>query len=100
MDYETLLKNAPDHSTNEFLMYLMNNNTVVLFDIPWLVIENTKYHTKEKPHYTAFSIFSHSHPDKYDQEKLTKAFPEFDMLIKGQSRQSVKRFHIHLIKEK
>lgn len=102
MNYETLLREAPAHDSAEFMEYLKEKNKVVYESISWLVIENFKYHTKEKPHYTAFWQTEHNKhpfPDIYAIMGLQDEFRDFDFLIKARSRRSVQRFHIHLIKE-
>lgn len=91
------LENAPeDHLSPEFLEYLRTHNEVVAETDYWLVIENCKYHTPDKPHLTAF----HKRDKQYfdEIEDLQRLFLQYDLLIKSPKRQSVKRFHIHLIK--
>lgn len=53
-NYKELLKNAPDHLSDDFTIYLMNNNKVVALLDNWLVIENYKYHSEERLWWTAF----------------------------------------------
>lgn len=98
MTYPLLEKAPKDHNSPEFLDFLRDNNVVIMDGATWLVIENCKYHTKEKPHYTAF--FVQGLPLGMSIMELQNRFPEFDLLIKAPKRQSVKRFHIHLIKTK
>lgn len=98
MSYELLEKSPKDHNSPEFLDFLRDNNVVISETDNWLIIENCKYHTKEKPHYTAF--FVSDLPLGMSIVELQNRFPDFDLLIKAPKRQSVKRFHIHLIKTK
>ncbi len=100
-DYETLLKEAPEHHTPEFLQYLRDHNKVVYEDYNWIVIENYKYHTDERPWYTAFTIKMAHGLEHVGDTRITGLmfrFPEFDLLLKAFERRSVKRFHVHLIK--
>ena len=55
MTYKEILQNAPPHNTSEFLEYLAANNRVVHNSPYWLVIENCKYHRKDRVWYTAFA---------------------------------------------
>jgi hypothetical protein len=91
------LANAPvDHSSEEFLEYLRTNNVVVYEDGAWLVIENCKYHTPEKPWYTAFKK-----RDFYtwpEVEMLWVRYPDMDITIKHPNNRSVKRPHVHFHK--
>jgi hypothetical protein len=99
MDYATLLKNAPDHMSGAFLDYLRaNNNLAGVGNAVWLVIENCKYHTEDKPHYTAF-LKAPKKLSMNDILLLQNDYPDFDLLIKAPTRQSIKRFHCHLIKK-
>lgn len=95
MPYRTLLAAAPAHDTDEFLQYLRDNNKVVMENEAWLVIENFKYHTPEKPWYTAFAK-----TDDWQTFLVTligsKDWYSWEWLKKAAGDQSVKRFHIHL----
>lgn len=107
MNYRTLLKNAPDHDSDEFIDYLRQNNHVIFDNSNWIVIENTKYHLKDRPWLTAF------YKPKMVADKRGVGFSEWwenigDLWHRGwdnwewrkkkASKQTVKRFHIHLIK--
>lgn len=93
MTYEELLEGAPrDHCSHEFLQYLRDNNKVVQESDIWLVIENFKYHTEEKPWYTAF-LKSGGFPVGHEIEDW---FPDMEIVIKPKSKRSVNRFHVHL----
>lgn len=96
MEYEELLKNAPEHTSEAFLEYLRRFNKIVFENEEWLVIENFKYHTPEKPWYTAFAKSMETDPAMI--ESLGEEFGECDLLIKSGRRRSVRRFHVHLIK--
>lgn len=96
--YEQLLAEAPDHMSDEFLQYLRDNNVVVTEVSHWLIIENCKYHTKERPYYTAFFKPALDILTIADLKELGHAVFNMDMLIKASARRTVKRFHVHLIK--
>lgn len=92
----TLLKDAPeDHEAPEFLEYLRANNVVIGENDDWLIIENCKYHTKDKPWYTAFHKLKYT-PSFSDIEELGLMYQQFNMTIKSPLKRTVKRFHIHL----
>lgn len=93
-----LLENAPDHSRPEFIDYLRENNVVVWETDVWIVIENCKYHTKEKPWYTAFWKPVAQHSAMNALHWLSFAFMDWEWLKKAEEKQTVKRFHIHFYK--
>jgi len=97
MEYSELLKNAPEHTSEAFLEYLRRFNKIVSESDEWLVIENFKYHTAEKPWYTAFAKSMEVRHEMI--EELGEEFRECDLLIKSASRRSVRRFHVHLIRD-
>ena len=86
-----LLENAPEHDSPDFISYLRRNNVVVYDDNHWIVIENCKYHTFEKPWYTAF--LKEGVPNV---APLIKKFGHMEWKKKAVAKQTVKRFHIHL----
>lgn len=98
MNYEQLLAAAPAHDTEEFLQYLRDNNKVVMENESWLVIENFKYHSPERPWYTAFYKPVAQHSALNALSWLGYAFMDWTWLKKGANEQSVKRFHIHIYK--
>lgn len=111
MNYEELLAAAPSHDSEAFLVYLRENNKVVFDNDQWLVIENFKYHTQEKPWYTAFhknrvqlisaghgNIIEHTPEWWEDVDILWYQWPDWVWLKKSAEDQSVKRFHIHIHK--
>jgi hypothetical protein len=96
-----LLENAPVQDTVGFVDYLRENNPVVFENPQWIIIENCKYHTPEKPWLTAFW------KGPPDDESTTEWWQDVDILWyeygdwrwikKGKGEQTVpKRFHIHL----
>lgn len=95
--YEDLLKDAPVHTTKEFLLYITHLNTIVAENKKWLVIQNIKYHTTEKPYYTAF--FKKEIPTFKEIMQLHEMFLTFDLLIKPPIHRTIKRYHVHLIKK-
>lgn len=107
--YEKLLRGAPEHTSPEFIDYLRENNKVVEEDNTWIVIENFKYHTEKKPWLTAFwkgdndgtcysSDFAIPLADLACSILLYK-YRDWEWLKKADSKQTVKRFHIHLIRK-
>lgn len=107
-----LLEKAPiDHNSPKFLDFLRANNKVVYDSDSWLVIENCKYHTPEKPWLTAFWKGNKSGkiPEKIEGIKdrewyndidiLWDEFRDYEWLKKSKSKQTIQRFHIHLIKK-
>lgn len=97
-EYQKILDTAPaDHNSNEFLLFLRENNNVLMETPEWLVIENVKYHTLEKPWYTAFYQGS-DWVDSLKLQMLQHDFPEYRYLIHSVFGQTVKRFHIHLLR--
>lgn len=110
MTYEELLKNAPSHDSDAFLDYLAEHNKIVFENDQWLVIENFKYHTPEKPWYTAF----HKPVQKaamiegvrYDVDWYNdidvlvyeEDWINWEWLKKSSGEQTIKRFHIHIHK--
>lgn len=99
MNYETLLKNAPAHDTEAFIDYLREHNPVYWENPQWIVIENVKYHTKKKPWYTAFwkGTWSGHHDWYEDIDILWYEFGHLEWLKKAKEKQTVGRFHIHLM---
>lgn len=95
MTYPLLEKAPEDHLSLEFLDYLRENNVVIGENNEWLVIENCKYHTKEKPWYTAFHKLKYT-PSFSDIEELGLLYQQFSMTIKSPQKRTVKRFHVHL----
>lgn len=96
--YEAFLSQAPkDHNSPEFVEWMKENNKIVLLTPEWLVVENVKYHTKQKPWYTAFDL----RPDmtlEYKLQALQWEFPEWKMLIHPKIVQSIRRYHVHLLR--
>ena len=96
-----LLEKAPPHLSPAFIDYLRKNNKVVYENYTFLVIENCKYNTKKKPYLTAFkkggNRMSNEQVHK-DLESLLKKYANWQWLKKRTTDQTVKRFHIHLIK--
>lgn len=90
-----LLEKAPPHNSPEFIDYLRENNRVVHESPVWIIIENCKYHTEENPWLTAFAKIPdwHQYIDLLDCE-----YKDYEWLKKAKSKQTVDRFHIHLIK--
>lgn len=94
-----LLAAAPDHLSRAFILYLIENNKVIMEDEWWLVIENCKYHTKERPWLTAFFKGPYRNEQWHRHlSSLYEVYGEWEWLKKATVDQSVKRFHIHLIK--
>lgn len=98
VNYETLLQGAPDHMSPEFIKYLRDNNKVVHDSLEWLIIENTKYHTKENPWHTAFYKGTDYYLALLDLVHIPNSYRDWKWLKKPKKKQSVLRYHIHLIK--
>lgn len=112
MSYQKLLEKAPAHDSEEFIDFLKLNNTVVWENPQWIVVENFKYHTPDRPWYTAFwkgPVYSIPEGKSYadspektewynDIDILWYEFGDFEWLKKAKSDQTINRFHIHLIK--
>ena len=92
-----LLEKAPQHDSPEFIDYLRDNNVVVFENEAWIIIENCKYHTKTKPHLTAFYKYA-EHSAIPALPIISYMFMDWEWRKKRASDQTVKRFHIHLIK--
>lgn len=88
-----LLLNAPAHDSEEFLMYLRENNRVVYSDGFWLVIENCKYHRTDRLWLTAFAVTTDY---QYIPTAFLKEFGHLEWKKKSSKSQTVKRFHIHM----
>jgi len=104
--YEELLKNAPPHDTPEFIDYLREQNRVVFETNEWLVIENFKYHTPQRPWYTAFwkgCGFCKGEGccawwNALDELHYHDDWKDWEWLKKTADKQTIKRFHIHIYK--
>ena len=91
-----LLKQAPkNHMSAEFIDFVRANNTVILETPAWIVVENCKYHTKKRRHYTAFYKYLYGIEDCLDV--ILKKFPDMLAYINPPQKRSVRRFHIHFI---
>lgn len=94
-----LLKNAPAQDSPEFLQYLRDNNEVVYENEGWLIIENCKYHTPERPWHTAFWKLPAQHSAINGLSLISFGYWDWEWLKKAKSKQTVPgRFHIHLIR--
>lgn len=93
--------------SDEFIIFLRQRNKVVFECEQWIVIENCKYHTKKAPWLTAFHK-----PKNFEGTQWTEWYDDMDILwwhnpewrdwkwVKKEKRkQTVKRFHFHIIKE-
>lgn len=91
-----LLKDAPPHDSEAFIAYLGENNVVVDENDAWILIENCKYHTKEKPFLTLFAKQSVNTEQWEDLRGWLSDYLDWEWLKKSSERQTVKRFHIHI----
>lgn len=91
MTYEEILIKAPPHDTPEFLQYLRDHNKVVGESPDWLVIENCKYHTNDKPWHTAFAKLQYPYFHYLNLHYLDWAWVKKPGIAK--------RLHIHLTPE-
>lgn len=87
-DYDKLLTDAPEHSSDEFLDYIRANNPVLYEDGEFVVIKNIKYGWP-----TAFA----KSPTPRFTERFLELYGDYEWLKKPADKQTVKRFHIHLI---
>lgn len=95
-EYQKFLEPAPYHNSEEFISFLRDNNTVVHEDDSWIVVENIKYHTKEKPWLTAFLINQDGAVDASSQ--LAEHFGSTHrIMLQPPSLRSIQRFHVHLL---
>lgn len=92
-----LLEKAPKHTTPEFIDYLRSNNPVIFEDTHWLIIENCKYHKPDEPWLTAF--FKSMDYPWAELKTIYELYPDWEWLKKPKVNQTVRRFHIHLIKK-
>ena len=89
-----LLLDAPAHGLPAFIDYLREKNVVVFENESWIIIENCKYHTPERPWLTAFAKTPHDIPDLGS----LSAWIDWEWKKKSSKAQTVKRFHIHMYK--
>lgn len=110
--YQEILKTAPeDHLSEEFKLFLINNNEVVFINENWLVIRNIKYWTEENDWLTAFYLPVKQPWDSVWDKKFQSGFFEKmselhkspfadrEWLIKAPEKRTVKLFHLHLYKK-
>ena len=105
--YEELLARAPkNHFSEEFKLFLINNNEVRFMSDKWLVIENCKYRTEENDWLTAFRIDSEfdwvSCERIYKDMSLDEVMHKFrdrEFLIRAPHTRSIELFHVHLYKK-
>lgn len=95
LEYKKLLKLTPKHDSPKFIDFLRENNKVIWENDQWIVIENFKYHTKKNKWWTAFHKGS---SDWYvDIGALWYKYHKHEWIKKSVDKQTVKRFHIHII---
>lgn len=97
MTYKELLAKAPDHLSHEFVFYLRDNSVVVYEDDDWIMVENFKYHTKEKGHYTAFIKNAGKSYELPPWHIYTQYCKGWEIVVKRKSDRSVLRWHVHFI---
>lgn len=105
-EYKKFLETAPkDHFSDEFKLFLINNNKVRAFSDEWLVIENKKYWNEDNDWVTAFCIeqdrddFHTGLVKLYNLARLFPSMNDRELLIKAPEKRTVKMFHIHLYKK-
>lgn len=97
-EYKQLMLNAPPHDSDEFVQFLRDNNTVRLETPEWIVVENFKYHTKEREWLTAFDL----KPNMTLESKillLEIEYPNHTFIQHSLRTRTVTRRHLHLIKD-
>lgn len=95
-EYEKLLATAPDHDTPEFIDFLKKYNKVIWENAHWLIIENCKYEGWR-------TAFWKGKPDMSNVylclAEVLDQYPECEWRKKNIKKQTVGRFHIHIIAE-
>jgi len=100
-DYQKLVKEAPqDHLSDEFIMFLANNNEVVALLKNWIIIKNCKHHRDSRTWYTAFA-FNHALSGMFlqnvDWEDLMVWIPRgMAVMVRKEEDRSIDRFHAHI----
>lgn len=92
-EYQERLKGVPDHNSPEFLVYLKENNPVIWESYDWLIIQNCKDENVR-------TAFWKNHPERGPVQALHEVldqYPECEWRKKHAKKQSIKRFHIHII---
>lgn len=107
--YQERLRECPPPDSVQFLDYLRANNRVVDENDIWLLIENCKYHTREKGYYTAFlkpqMKYARVTPNMLFPSEWSSLFRLYqkyaggwEFVIKAELQQSIRtRFHVHFI---
>ena len=93
MTYPLLEKAPKDHDSEEFLQFLREHNEIIYDGVYWLIIANCKYDKPERRWYTAFLKRENYNP----LAPLVGLFGDWEWLKKPAGKNSVRRFHIHLI---
>lgn len=96
-EYKLFCEIVPDHNSISFLQFLARHNKVVFENNEWLIIENIKYHTEKRPWHTAFlkGIKTNNVPT---MKLFKQMYSDWNWLKKESTKQTIKRFHIHLYK--
>lgn len=104
MDTVTLYEEAPPSYGEDFLPYLKQNNVVVSETRYWVVIENTKYHKPNFPHYTVFcKRYAESWGD-FSTEELTELkqmlqdYADWMKYENAAEYKTIHRFHMHIVR--
>lgn len=99
MIYPLLTKAPINHFSKEFITFLYENNPVIYEDEAWLVIANCKYNKPNAPWLTAFYKLAPKDPWQNHLKSLIEIWGDWEWIKKAASQQTIKRFHIHLIKK-
>jgi len=101
-EYQKILKKVPDPLTEEFLVFIKENNQVILDTTCWIIIRNCKY-DGDTTHLTMFSKEAAKDTKDLSAESLLEMAQIFschrDKLIflnKKEKRSIPDRLHFHL----
>ncbi len=89
----------PDPQTPEFIDYLRQNNETIFEGSDWLIIANCKYHTEEKPHYTAFKITPEASIDELFGLIYALNLGSWHVYRNSAKDTSISRFHLHIVQD-
>lgn len=102
-EYLKFMESAPDQESPAFVDFLRATNKVVVEFDRWIVVENLKFHTQQRPWYTAFHKPKYEFSDWYDDAGILWHYGDWknwEWLKKDRKVQSVPgRFHIHIYRQ-
>lgn len=104
IQYKRLLNKCPDPSSKDFITFLLKNNTVVMDNHGWIIIENCKYHKSEDEHFTAYckeyyeTVGDMDEETKLDMLDIFDKFNDWFIYRNSDKNLSIKRYHFHIRK--